>query len=214
MTKSPVQGGVRKRRTRAPSMTGTGDATQLAYSALGSTVSTLAPGYGGTIRAYIPGLTFGLTNSIGPNIVGYYSSAKFLPGTKIRWEPSVSFTTSGRVSVGFTDNPEAIVTLSTLWNTATSSGLAADWLAYANAIKGLGSMRSFPVWQETEIEFPTKLRRKMFDTNLVPALNVDVYDRSCQTAMFAVVEGATNVFAGSFWYHDKLAVEGIQNTQT
>lgn len=214
MTRNPVQGGVRKRRTRAPKMSGTGDATNISYSALGSTIGTGSPGYGAVNRYYIPGFGLNLTSTVGPDIVAYYSTAKFTPGTKIRWEPSVSFTTPGRVSVGFTDNPEAIVTISNLFTTANTTGLAADWLAYANAVKGLGSLKSFPVWQETDVEFPTRLRRKMFDTNATVQNTPDVYDRTCQTVMFTVVEGASNLFVGSFWFHDRLAVEGIQNTLT
>lgn len=215
MSANPVQGGVRKRRNRQPVLTSAGDTSVLSYSSSGILIAPTAVGINGIARPYVPAQAFGLANSAGPSIVSFYSSAKFLPGTKIKWEPSVSFTTPGRVLVGFTDNPEVATNIVTLYNNANGSGTLADWTLYANAVRGLGSLRSFPIWQETEIEFPTRLRRKMFDVNASVAGSPDVYDRCMQTAMFAVVEGTGGaVTAGSFWYHDKLLVEGVTNTLT
>jgi hypothetical protein len=211
----PVQGGVRKRRNRQPVLQNAGDSTILSYSASGIANQTTTGGQYGSVRQYIPGQAYGLANSAGPSIVSYYSSGKFLPGTKLRWEPAVSFTTPGRVLVGFTDNPEVSVAITGLFVTAVSTGAPADWTAYANAVRGLGSVKSFPVWQETEVEFPTRLRRKMFDVNASATAAVDVYDRSMQTTMFAAIEGTNgSVAAGNFWYHDKLLVEGITGILT
>lgn len=209
----PVQGGIRKRRATAPKI----DGTIIDYNSQQSNFPTVtAGGYTGEIRNYIPGLIAPLINGIGPEIVSSYSTAKFLPGTKSRYEPSVSFTTTGRVFVGFTDNPEVAISIGVLFGTALGSGLNADWAAYLTAIKGLGNMVSFPVWQETDVQFPTRLRRKMFDTNFTASpTDVNVYDRSMQQTMFIGVEGL-NITAnpGGFWFHDKLVVEGIHSRLT
>jgi hypothetical protein len=205
MSNTPAQGGVRRRATRAPVSQKLGNNTIVKYSAIGNSISTSASGYGYPVRHYIPGYPTNLSNTIGANLVGYYSTAKFLPGTKIRWEPSVSFTTTGRVFVGFTDNPEVIATLENQRVNAQGD--------YILNIKGLEDIQSFPIWQETEVAFPTKMRRKRFDINQTATIigSPDVVDRSEQIAMFALVEGApSNTAVGSFWFHDVIDVEGIQ----
>lgn len=183
-------------------MRNSGRDSVIKYAALGDTQVTDASGRAGPVRYYIPGFTVGLANAVGPSIVSYYSTGKFLAGTRIRWEPSVSFTTTGRVYVGFTDNPEA----------ARTTSLA----LYASQVKGLQDMISFPVWQETNVPFPMTMRRKRFDVNASASLSsVDVLDRSCQTAMFAVIDGAPeNTVCGSFWHHDQVDVEGIHPAST
>lgn len=194
----PVTGGVRRRRLKTPRMNPNGSVIE--YSALGGGVSTDPAGLWNGGRPYVPGTGNSLVNTVGPNIVSFYSTAKFLPGTKLRWEPSVSFNTTGRVYVGFTDNPEVM---------ASIVGLTGG--AYVNAVKGLGDVISFPIWQETDIPFPTKLRRKMFDVNsTITVTDVNAMDRSAQTFFFAAIDGApASSSMGSFWFHDRLAVEGI-----
>lgn len=198
----PGQGNLRKRRTKAPTMTGAGDSTVIRYSTLGSTLETGAGvSAAATLRLYVPGNSTSIANGVGPDIVNFYSTGVFRPGTSIRWEPSVSFTQSGRVYCGFTDNPEA----ATVYNAFSTN----QRLAF---IKGLGSMRSFPIWQETTIPFPTGTRRKKFDTNAdINFESVDQLDRSMQTAFVYAVEGvAASTTFGSFWYHDVVDVEGVQ----
>lgn len=205
MNNTPVTGGVRKRRTSGPTASNRGSNTLLKYHSIGITVNTTAAGLGATQRRYAPGYSTGLSNAVGPTVAASYSTGKFLPGTAIRWEPSVSFTTTGRVYVGFTDNPEVMVALDSI----TSESQA------VNAVKGLENVRSFPVWQETDISFPTTLRRRRFDVNESMAVNVDVYDRSIQQYMYIVVEGApASTSLGSFWYHDVLEVEGLHPVLT
>lgn len=210
--------GIRKKRNRAPMSSSAGDSTKLRYSCMGRTIATDTT-LGGTVeqRYYVPGYNGNvLANTNGPVLASYYSTGKFLPGTRIRWEPSVSFTTSGRVLCGFTDNPEAAATIQGLIDTYTSSRTGPNLAAVSNAVRGLGSVFSFPVWQETEVQFPTKLRRKRFDCNGSLTATADILDRSMQTAMFVVVEGGptTATTLGGFWYHDFLDVEGIHPTIT
>lgn len=218
-----TQAGVRRRRSAAPRIETNGDGATLRYNCSGTTQGTYGTlGVGATRRLFIPGFdtSVGTDNAdiianAGTTIASYYSSARFLPGTKLKWEPSCSFTTSGRVYVGFCDNPEVVRTILSLQNTFRASSLLADYNAYANAVKSLGSTISFPVWQETEIPFPTRLRRKRFDIDEA-TLTVDSLDRSMQTAMFAAIEGGpgTASTVGNFWYHDVLDVEGLHSVAT
>lgn len=220
MPKQPAQGGIRRRRNKMPMLTGTGDTSVIRYSSLGRNLSTGTSGTGGgtgAARYYVPGYaTNDILNASGPAIVGFYSTAKFTPGTAIRWEPSVSFTTSGRVLVGFTDNPEIIVNIQTALNAYFATPTLANLNVYLGLIRSLGSLRSFPVWQETEISFPTKLRRKRFDVNTaLGTLTPDLVDRCAQTVMFAGVEGAPDsTILGSFWFHDVVDVEGVTGVVT
>lgn len=208
MSSNPVKGGVKKRFTRGPTSQRGGNGTIIKYSSLGSSLSTAAgSSTDQASRLYITGNSGGLQNSVGPTLVGYYSTAKFLPGTKIRWEPSCSFNTTGRIYCGFTDNPE---TASILEGLKTSNAVS-----YRDSVRGLENVISFPVWQETEVTFPTRTRRKRFDTNINAANNIDVYDRSLQQAFFIVAEGApASTVLGSFWYHDVVDAEGIQTIVT
>lgn len=204
-TRMPVKGGMRRRRTSAPQIRDAGsDSTIIKYSAIGNVVNS---GTGTTLfdRVYAPGFAGPLANNIGPYTVGAYSTAKFLPGTTARWEPSVSFTTSGRVFVAFTDNPEVAHNYFTGYTPAQK----------VTALKGMSNMRSFPVWQETDVHIPLTLRRKRFDTNANIATEVNVFDRSCQTFMLCAVEGApSSTDLGSFWFHDVVSVEGLHPTLT
>ncbi len=218
-----LQAGVRRKRNIAPRIEPNGDGAVLRYNCNGISLGTYGTtGCSATRRAYIPGYdttsgadTSDLIANAGTSIVSYYSSAKFLPGTKIKWEPSCSFTTTGRIYVGFVDNPEVARVLLTAQNLFRSTSVAADYNLYANQVKALGSVISFPVWQETEIPFPTKLRRKRYDCNET-TLTDDTLDRSMQTMMFVALEGGptTATIFGNFWYHDVVDVEGLHSITT
>lgn len=201
----PVKGGVRRRRTTGVASSSRSDASIIRYSTIGDTATIPAadPLIAVPTRHYAPGYGAGVVNSTGPDLVGYYSTGKFLPGTRIRWEPNVAFTTPGRVFVGFTDNPEVISQIEGLRTTNRTT--------YASRVKGLSSVISFPVWQETEVDFPMKMRRKRFDINeTLDLTDNNAVDRSAQVSMFACIEGApANTQCGSFWYHDIVDVEGI-----
>lgn len=184
------------------------DSAVIKYNVMGNTLATASGGYAAGARLFIPGYGGNLINTSGPNIVAYYSSAVFKPGCTIRWEPSVSFSTSGRVYVGFVDNPEVVVTILGLINSIVD---ATTYNAYADAVKGLGSVVSFPIWQETDIQMPMRLRRKRFDVDTSLVADTNNMDRSTQTAMFAAIEGTGGVVqAGLFSYHDVVDVEGLK----
>jgi len=213
---NPTMGGVVKRRNKMPMLSGTGDTAVLRYRAMGLDASSgTVVGAASAARYYVCGYPAGLSNTAGAILTSFYSSGKFCPGTSLMWEPSVSFTTSGRVICGFTDNPEVAVVITDLRTTFLATPSAATFSPLLNAVKGLGSVQAFPVWQATSVNFPTRLRRKRFDVNTAVANNVDTYDRSLQTAFFACVEGgplSTNF--GSFLYNDVIDVEGVTSTAT
>nr|WRQ65623.1 structural protein [Tolivirales sp.] len=193
----------RKRQNKLSSMT-SGDANRLKYSSLGVSLSTTASGnVWDFYRLYVPGESSGLTATVGPTIASYYSTGKFLPGTMTEWIPSVGFTTSGRVFVGFTDNPEVMVNIIALVGTS----------AYGAAVKGLGDVISFPIYENRSWMVPTKLRRKMFDVNASGPYDANVLDRSAQIAMFVAIEGGpASTTVGGVRCVDNLLVEGIQST--
>lgn len=200
------QTAVRRRSTRNPILSSSGDRTNIKYSVMGASITSDAAGIAATARLYVPGVSTNLTNASGPGIVAFYSTGKFKPGCVIRWEPSVSFTTTGRIFCAFTDNPEV----------ASGFFAAATVAAQINIIKGMGNMWSFPVWQDKTIPFPPATRRKMFDVNQTVSLSdQNVLDRSLQTLFMYCCEGApATTSLGSFWYHDVLEVEGIQPSVT
>lgn len=217
MTMNKVSKGIRRRGPSAPQMEKqNGDSTILKYNVIGPSTVTDTNGNAAQLRYYVPGSTTGLTSSPGPAIAGYYSTGKFMPGTRIRWEPSCSFTQTGRVFVAFTDNPDIARVAYTKYN-AYQFGTPAEYFAFANEVKAMQNVISFPIWQETEIPFPTKLRYKSFavNTQTDPSDASDL-NRSYQTGMFVLIEGtgATPGSYGSFWFHDKLMVEGITSGNT
>lgn len=213
MTQMPVKGGVRRKRNTQPGMTTTGtDSSIVRYSCLGLTIGSDTLGNGNYYRSFIPGNAFALSNGTGSSICSFYSTGKFMPGTTIRWEPSVSFSTSGRIYAGFTDNPEVMVALNTAYTNYQADKTLAKYNIYANIVKGLGSVQSFPVWQETTISMPMDTRRKRFDINsTVDFTNADQLDRSSQRGFYVAFDGVNtaNLSIGSFWYHDVVSVEGI-----
>lgn len=203
---TPVKGGVRRKRNSQPKMQATSaDSSIVKYSALGSGLVSDINGRLATQRYYCGGSAFNLRSIAGPNVVGVYSTFRFMPGSKMRWEPNVSFTTPGRIYCGFITNPEVMSTYLGLTNVVDQIQM----------ILGLSSVQSFPVWQETEVQVPTVMRRKRFDCNETIANNVDVLDRSVQTLFVYCVEGGpASTAVGSFWYHDVVDVEGMHGVVT
>lgn len=208
----PVTGGVRKSRNRGPTMTSNGDSAIVKYSGPGLMQTQDSNGKCGGYRVYVPGHPNGWANPSGPSVVSFYSTGKFVPGTTIRWEPACSFTTAGRVYSCFTDNPEVTSFLQQLITTYYSSPSTLAWTNYINQVRAMGTSRSWPVWQETEIPFPTKLRRKRFDINRdIGGFGINDLDRCAQTTMFFAIDCPDpDVDTGSFQFHDVVDVEGMQ----
>lgn len=218
----PVKGGVRKRRAAQPTMHSlSNDSSIVRYNTIGVTLGTTNDFTQANcgFRLYVPGNLGSLTSlAPGPRIVANYATGKFLPGTRVVWEPSVSFTTSGRICVAFTDNPEIMKDMINRIGDFALSRTSVNFNNVADVLRNFGNVQSFPVWQETQITVPTNLRRKRFDTNSgIDATNVDQLDRSSQIAMFYLVEGVNSesaITCGAFRYSDVVDVEGITVTLT
>lgn len=211
--------GFTKRVNLQPTMSSTGnDSSVIRYNTMGINNVTDSQGNDVMRRFYIPGFSSDLSSSTGATVASFYATGKFIPGTTVKWCPNVSFNTSGRVVVGFTDNPEIAATLNSQFDIYLAGGApaAGALTSIINAVNSLGNAQSFPVWQETMISFPTKLRRKMFDTNTNIVADANVLDRSMQVVMWAVCIGSslTNGSIGSFQYRDVVSVEGLCSVNT
>lgn len=210
----------RKRRVTMPSTQPTShDGAIIRYKSLGSTM--VAANTAGAVMArwYCGGLNARIANAAGPDVVSYYATSVFRPGSSLRWEPTVSPTVGGRMFVGFTTNPEVMVSLYNALEAYEVTPNGTTYAGYSNLVKGLSNTMSFPMWMEKEIQIPTKLRRKRFDCNSSIAVNaVNDVDRSVQVAMFACADGFTGISTGggigSFWYNDVVDVEGLNGTAT
>lgn len=210
---------VRKRRNRQPTFTNNGDSTVIKYKAIGENVEVYSGGLGAQSRWYVPGFNARLNSGAGPGIVAKYATGLFKPGTTIRWEPTISPTKGGRIFVAFTDNPEVMVSLYNAQVDFLTSPSGASYAVYSNLVKSLANLTSTPAWMEYEWQVPLKARRKRFDCNESNFVNdINVMDRACQVAMFACVDGLSDVVddevIGSFWFHDVVDVEGLGNVAT
>lgn len=184
-----------------------GDAAVIKYSVNGLSLDTDISGSAVRGRWYVGGYSTGLALPVGTLVVNQYSTCCFKPGTRIRYEPSCSFNTSGRVICAFTDNPEVMAT----WAGITDNATKIDF------IQAHGSVRSFPIWQETDIPFPTMTRRKRFSCDASPALtDANNCERSVQMLFMYAVEGAPASInaVGRFWFHDVVHVEGLKPNAT
>lgn len=219
-TLNPLTGSstVRRRRNRGATSTTNGDRTMIKYSAIAENFNKQHDNGGVFGRVYIPGNKGGFPGTpVGPATVANYATGVFKPGTMLRWEPSISPTVGGRVFVGFTDNPETMVTLNYWYSTylaaTTTANQTAAWNEFVGIVKGLGTMVSFPAWHEWQCQLPTKLRKKRFDVNKSANGNdVNELDRCAQIAVFACADGealSSGSSYGSFWYHDVVEVEGL-----
>ncbi len=213
----PIVGGRRRRRNRAPTIKSSGlETSMLKYSALGATLTTDANGNSGGFRPYVGGNYLGTFTATptGVVIASSYNEFRFLPGTRARWEPSVGFTSSGRIYVAFCDNPEVNYQIYQAYQTYQGAPTGLNYNLYANNVKAMGSLLSFPVYKETDVQLPDKIRRREFDINVnISMTDVNAINRSVQTIMWIAIDGcAANSGVGSFLYHDNLMVSGMSAT--
>lgn len=191
----------RRQRTRGSSKT-ISDSYVVKYNAVSADLTT---GAGVTEiasnRLYTPGFTSGLASvPAGVQLASLYNVGNFAPGTHVKWVPSVSATTAGRVILAYLTNPEDVVT----YEAATVAGKLA-------IIQSCANMEQHPIWQEFTYNIPTTLRRKMFDTNSTMASSVDVYDRSVQGALIWYISAPQNTNCGCLVYHDVVRLQGLSS---
>lgn len=219
---NPLTGNVaaRRRRNTMPStQQTTNDSAVIRYKSLGSNTTVLNAAGAVQARWWAGGINAKLANQAGPDVVSYYATCRFRPGTTVKWEPTSSPTAGGRIFVGFTTNPEQMVALYNSLEAYEVTPNSTTYGAYSNLVKGLSNMISFPMWQEKDIMVPMNMRRKRFDVNASFAVNsVNEAERSVQVAMFACADGFTGITTGasigSFWFSDVVDVEGLSGTAT
>lgn len=224
----------RKSRHTPPKMaTLNGDSSLVTYRVPGKmerAISSIGLSYG--YRLYSGGNLAGLPPSsnysylVGPNVVGNYSTCKFMPGTTIVWEPVVGSTFSGRVHYCFTQSPEVIYSLRVMQQAVANNPTDPNIVArFQDALATMGTANSFPVWMEKTINVPTNCRHKMFtvDGSLDAAGDnknslISAFDRSVQTGFFyfiSVPPDQPELYPlGTFIYHDKVLVEGLSGVPT
>lgn len=204
---------MRKNKLRVAN-TGIGtDSTTLRYNCEAASFTLDGIGFNYSGRRYIVGNTAGFALAPpGIRVANFYSDGKFLPGTKSKWIPNVGFTTSGRIYVAFTTNPEVM----TAWETLASTGTPSDIVDF---VRGFGNVQSWPIYQEHTVVTPSILRRRMFDVNGTTSssgdLAVNIYDRCVQIYMMQVIVGGpATTTVGAFEYTDVVYCEGLTNATT
>lgn len=210
----------RRRRNRIPEYTKTSDdSILLRYKAEGPLLKNLALA---NYRPYTGGTNRGLREADlpGPSIAKYYGTFKFLPGTKVVWEPTTGSQTAGRVYYCFMDNPEKIQKCIQDFEDYFINPVTQTFDQCISDIKSAGNYNSFPVWMQTEINVPMDTRLKRFDTDVLSNFNnpseaVAAISRTVQKAFFyAVVGGPVDTDLGNMWYHDRLDCRTLNDTTT
>lgn len=210
--------GVRRRRNRPPQMQNVGsDASIITYTGLGAPLANSALGGNANFRLFTGGNNSGFQVQYpGPQMVKFYSTCRFLPGTTIRWEPQIGSTSSGRVHACFIDNPEKLLQYLNIFEAHIAAPTSTTLTDCINAVRTTANSISFPAWMEREIPFPQHMRRKEFSTDLVidltgsTAVNANSIDRSVQQGFFYVIEASDAPGGyGSMWFHDRVMAQGI-----
>lgn len=191
---------------RVPRLIDHGTSSMIKYASYGNGLNTDGLGNGATYRLYCPGASLGLTGP-GPGLVANYSTAKFLPGTMAKWIPTVGTVTPGRIFVAWCDNPEINKNLYLAWFAYDSSPGSTTYSNYANLVRSIGDCRAYTVYNEAIFTMPTKMRRKVYDTNITIDSGTPVfdYDRCVQYGMWVCTDGgATGTGMGVFEFHDNV----------
>lgn len=214
---------VRRRRMTFPKVDNAGEDAIVARYRLEGALTTSFPGGSANIRQYVAGNPNGLRRAGDPGIVmsALYSTYKYMPGTKVRWEPTCGSTTPGRVVYCWVDNPEKMYNLRLAFDAYISNPTPVNFGIFKTFVTGVGNCRSFPVWMETEIQMPTDTRRKRFDSDFgldssSTSTAINTLDRSCQKSFYYYIDGVLpeDVELGSMWYHDVVHLQGLNTTPT
>lgn len=129
---------------------------------VGSTV-----GYGDVKLS--PGNVAGRANAAVQTVGRYFQKGVFLPGTFVKYIPSVGLNTAGNFIIGFIDNPD----LMRAWLSLTPGN-------HLNFIRDLNNCKTCPVWQEMTFNLTQPPRRKTFNIDPSVEFTTDAYDQSVQ----------------------------------
>lgn len=141
-------------------------------------------------------------------VASQYQEYKYLPGTKLHWEPRVPVTSTGNYWVGWVDNPELLLRL--------RSSAPIDRAAI---IRSIDTMRVYPIWQASTTPIGPP-RRPFYNTNVTiftdtssesaETLSILEYERSVQGAFVYLVEGApANITLAQPYLTEVLHLRGL-----
>lgn len=160
-------------------------------------------GYGQILLA--PGNSSGRANAAVQTVGRYFQKGVYLPGSFVKYIPSVGLNTPGNIIIGFIDNPDLMRAWSVL-----SGG------SHLNFIRDLNNAKTGPVWQELTMNLTQAPRRKVFNIDPSIEVNIDSIDQSIQGyfiwCVFGVdtVVGADKTF-GQLMIHCKERFEEVKS---
>lgn len=155
-----------------------------------------------------PGNAAGRANAAVQTVGRYFQKGLFLPGTFVKYIPSVGLNTPGNIIMGFIDSPDMI---------RAYLALAAG--AQLNFIRDLNNSKTGPVWQELVFPLTQPPRRKTFMVDPTIDVNIDAIDQSVQGYIVWCVYGADTVTGqdkafGQLMVHCKNRFEEVKSFVT
>lgn len=151
-----------------------------------------------------PGNSGGRANAAVQTVGRYFQKGLYLPGTFVRYIPSVGLNTPGNIIMGFIDSPDLI----RLW-------LALAPGSHLNFIRDLNNSKTSPVWQELTFNLTQPPRRKTFMVDPAIDTNIDAIDQSVQGYIVYCVFGVDTALAdkayGQLLIHCKERFEEVKS---
>jgi hypothetical protein len=153
---------------------------------------------------FAPGNTNGRANAAINRVGEFFQKGLYLPGTFVKYIPSVGLNTNGNIIMGYIDSPDLI----RIW-------LALPAGNQLNFIRDLANAKTGPVWQELTYPITQAPRRKnyMVDSNI--SGNIDAYDLSVQGMVIWVLYGVDAPVAektfGQLQVHCKVKFEEVKS---
>lgn len=138
--------------------------------------SAATVGFGSVLFA--PGNTAGRSNAAVNAVGRFFQKGLYLPGSFVKYIPSVGLNTAGNIIIGWVDSPD----------------LVRAWLslapgAHLNFVRDLNNSKTSPVWQELTFPLTQPPRRKTFMVDPAIDINIDSIDQSVQGYFVYVVYG-------------------------
>lgn len=153
----------------------------------------------------IPGNTGGRSNAAVNGVGRYFQQGVYLPGTFLKYIPSVGLNTAGNIVIGFIDNPDVIRAWYALSNTAR-----------LNFVRDLNNAKTGPVWQEMTFPLTQPPRRRVFNIDpVISSSSTDDLDQSCQGIFVWVIYGVVSATDaqtfGQLMIHCKTRFEEVKS---
>lgn len=146
------------------------------YNAPATVTTGNSLGYGQVILA--PGNSSGRSNAAVQTVGRFFQKGLYLPGTFVKYIPSVGLNTPGNVIMGFLDSPDLI----RFWLALTPG-------SHLNFVRDLSNAKTGPVWQELTFNLTQPPRRKTFMVDPSIDVDIDAIDQSVQGYVVYCVYG-------------------------